>query len=63
MRNTTVQLDHSAEALEALAPELRQSIHLVHYSGFTTEQVAGLLGEPVDVIEERLRAAETELAA
>jgi RNA polymerase sigma factor (sigma-70 family) len=47
-------LDDSTEALEALPADQRQSIHLVHYAGFTTTQVAELLGVPVDVINSRL---------
>jgi DNA-directed RNA polymerase specialized sigma24 family protein len=62
MHNATTT-HHTPEELEALSPELRQSIHLVHYSGFTPEQVAGLLDVTVEVVEGRLRAAEEELAA
>jgi RNA polymerase sigma-70 factor (ECF subfamily) len=46
--------DLDAVALEALPAEQRQSIHLTHYAGFTTTQVAELLGVPVDVIDSRL---------
>ena len=39
MFDLTTTLDHSAEALETLSPEHRQSIHLSFYSGFSNEQV------------------------
>ena len=54
MFNPTINLDHSTDALETLSPELRQSIHLAYYSGFSNEQVADLLGVEVTVVEERL---------
>ena len=54
MHNATIDLDRSTEALEALSPEVRQSIHLVYSSGFTTGQVSDLLGVTVEVVEQRL---------
>lgn len=54
MLSSTIDIDRSAEALEALSPELRQSIHLTYYSGFTVTQVADLLGVTTTVVEERL---------
>jgi DNA-directed RNA polymerase specialized sigma24 family protein len=55
MHNPTINLDHAPEALDALSPEQRQAINLSYFSGFTNEQVAGLLGVAVEVVEERLR--------
>lgn len=54
MLNPIIDLDHSTQALDALSPELRQSIHLAYYSGFSNDQVADLLGVPVAVVAERL---------
>ena len=54
MLNPTINLDHSTEALETLSPEHRQLIHLSYYARFSNEQVADLLGVPVDIVEERL---------
>jgi len=55
MHNPTINLDHSPEALDALSPEQRQAINLSYFSGFTNEQVAGLLGVAVEEVEARLR--------
>ena len=55
MQHATINLDHATEALDTLSAEHRQSIHLTHYSGFTNEQVAELLGVSADVIELRVR--------
>lgn len=55
MHNPTINLDRSADALDTLSPELRQSIHLTYYSGFSNAEVADLLGVTVEVIETRLR--------
>ncbi|MET4583928.1 DNA-directed RNA polymerase specialized sigma24 family protein [Conyzicola nivalis] len=54
MFNPTINLDHATDALDALSPEHRQSIHLSFYAGFSNDQVADLLGVPVAVVEERL---------
>jgi RNA polymerase sigma factor (sigma-70 family) len=62
MFNPTVNLNHSQEALDALPPELRQAINLSYFSGFTTTQVAGLLGVTVEVVEQRLEAGLAALA-
>ena len=51
---TEINLDHATDALDSLDAELRQSIHLTYYSGFSNEQVADLLGVSVETIEERL---------
>ena len=63
MRTPQINVDLSPEALDALAPELRQSIYLSHFSGFTNDQVAGLLGVTVEVVEDRLRAGFAALAS
>ena len=55
MQHATINLDHATEALDALSAELRQSIHLTLYSGFTNEQVASLLGVDAETIEARVR--------
>lgn len=55
MHTPTIDLDHSTDALDTLSPELRQSIHLTYYSGFSNSQVADLLGVSVEVIEARVR--------
>jgi DNA-directed RNA polymerase specialized sigma24 family protein len=62
MFNPTINLDHSPEALDALSPEQRQAINLSYFSGFTNEQVAGLLGVTVEVVEARLRGGFAALA-
>ena len=49
-----LNLDHATEALDTLDAELRQSIHLTYYSGFSTNQVADLLGVSVETIDARL---------
>jgi RNA polymerase sigma factor (sigma-70 family) len=56
MTKTTfdINLDHATEALDTLDAELRQSLHLTYYSGFSTNQVADLLGVSVATIDERL---------
>ena len=56
MFNPTINLDRTPEALDALSPEQRQAINLSYFSGFTNEQVAGLLGVSVEVVEQRLVA-------
>ena len=52
--HSTIDLDHATEALDTLSAEHRQSIHLRYSAGFSPEQVADLLGLPVDVAETRL---------
>jgi DNA-directed RNA polymerase specialized sigma24 family protein len=52
---TELDLDYAEDALETLDAELRQSIHLTYYSGFSNAQVANLLGVTPEVIEERVR--------
>jgi RNA polymerase sigma factor (sigma-70 family) len=54
MSNPTINLDHATEALDALSPEHRQSIHLAYYAGFSNEQVADLLGVSVETADARL---------
>ncbi|WP_181243399.1 sigma factor-like helix-turn-helix DNA-binding protein [Glaciihabitans tibetensis] len=49
-----INLDHATDALDSLDAELRQSIHLAFYSGFSTNQVANLLGVSVETAETRL---------
>jgi DNA-directed RNA polymerase specialized sigma24 family protein len=49
-----LNLDHATEALDTLDAELRQSIHHTYYSGFSTNQVADLLGVSVETIDARL---------
>jgi DNA-directed RNA polymerase specialized sigma24 family protein len=61
MQNTTLNLDNATEALDTLSAEHRQSIHLSYSAGFSTEQVADLLGVPVDVAEARLEDGLTHL--
>lgn len=56
-----IDLDHAADALDTLDAELRQSIHLTYYSGFSNTQVANLLGVAPEVIEARLRTGLTSL--
>ena len=63
MFNPTLNLDHPQEALDALSPEQRQAINLSYFSGFTNEQVAGLLGVTVEVVETRLRDGFAALSA
>jgi DNA-directed RNA polymerase specialized sigma24 family protein len=58
---TELDLDHAEDALETLDAELRQSIHLTYYSGFSNAQVANLLGVSAEVIEERVRNGLTSL--
>ena len=62
MLNPTINLDRSPEALDALPPELRQAVSLSYFSGFANEQIAGLLGVTVEVVEARLREAHAALA-
>ena len=52
--NRTIDLENATEALESLSAQHRQSIHLSCSAGFSPEQVADLLGVPVDVAEARL---------
>jgi RNA polymerase sigma factor (sigma-70 family) len=54
MFNATINLDHATEAIDTLSPEHRQSIHLAYYAGFSTEQVADLLGVSVETADARL---------
>lgn len=63
MLNPTINLDHSPDALDALSPEQRQAINLSYFSGFTNDQVAGLLGVTVEVVEARLRDGFAALSA
>jgi DNA-directed RNA polymerase specialized sigma24 family protein len=54
MLHTTINLDHATDALDTLSAEHRQSIHLSYYSGFSTDQVATLLGLSPELAEARL---------
>jgi DNA-directed RNA polymerase specialized sigma24 family protein len=54
MFTSPINLDHATDALDTLSPEHRQSIHLAYYGGFSTEQIAGLLGVTVEVADTRL---------
>lgn len=56
-----IDLDHATDALDTLDAELRQSIHLTYYSGFSNAQVANLLGVTTEVAETRLRDGLTSL--
>jgi DNA-directed RNA polymerase specialized sigma24 family protein len=62
MLNPTINLDRSPDALDALSPELRQAVSLSYFSGFSNEQIAGLLGVTLEVVEARLREANSALA-
>ena len=63
MHNPTINLDHAPEALDALSPEQRQAINLSYFSGFSNEQVSGLLGVSVEEVETRLRDGFAALSA
>lgn len=49
-----INLDHATDALDTLDADLRQAIHLTFYSGFSTNQVADLLGVSVETADTRL---------
>ena len=61
MFTPTINLDNATDALDTLAPELRQAIHLAYYAGFSNNQVADLLGVTVDVADDRLTEGLTHL--
>ena len=63
MHNPTINLDRTPEALDALSPEQRQAINLSYFSGFSKEQVSGLLGVSVEEVEARIREGFAALAA
>jgi len=63
MHNPTINLDRTPEALDALSPEQRQAINLSYFSGFSNEQVSGLLGVSVEEVEARIREGFAALAA
>ena len=63
MHNPTINLDHAPEALDALSPEQRQAINLSYFSGFSNDQVSGLLGVSVEEVETRLRDGFAALSA
>lgn len=56
-----INLDHATDALDSLDAELRQSIHLAFYAGFSNNQVADLLGVSVETAETRLADGLTSL--
>ena len=61
MFTPTINLDNATDALDTLAPEYRQAIHLAYYAGFNNDQVADLLGVSVDVADSRLSEGLTHL--
>jgi RNA polymerase sigma factor (sigma-70 family) len=61
MFTPTINLDNATEAIDTLAPEYRQAIHLAYYAGFTNSQVADLLGVTPAVADSRLSEGLTHL--
>lgn len=49
------------EALRELSPKYRAVIHLYYYEGYSTEEIAGMLGRTPSAIRSRLKRAREQL--
>lgn len=51
------------DALDALSPERRRAVELVYFGGFTHQEAAAALNQPLGTTKGRIRAAMDELRA